>query len=104
MFGMLYSLKDFVKRISPTTPYEGFRHYVTGSYKLNCIETMTGLKILLTTDANVGDIQHDLRELYKVYIEYAVRNPCYKCGEPIQLEMFKDKIDEAVRKLSYFRQ
>jgi hypothetical protein len=103
MFGMLYSLKDFVKRISPSVPsvpcptstcalvgaafsdsaqaltpllvsvfptsthrYEGFRHYITGSYKLNCVESMTGLKLVLTTDVNVGDIQQDLREIYKV--------------------------------------
>ena len=124
--------------------YEGFRHYITGSYKLNCIETMTGLKLVLTTD-NVGDIQQDLRDIYKVrraararytaptllsvprlyrnpppsrpsiltlnfqlppaqlYIEYAVKNPCYTCGEPIQLEMFKDKLDDYIRKLPYFR-
>jgi hypothetical protein len=46
--------------------YEGFRHYVTGCYKLNCVETMTGLKIVLTTDVEVGDIQQDLRDIYKV--------------------------------------
>lgn len=27
---------------------------------------MTGLKLVLTTDVNVGDIQQDLREIYKV--------------------------------------
>eukprot|EP00037_Helgoeca_nana_P037700 m.17160 g.17160 ORF g.17160 m.17160 type:complete len:144 (+) comp9238_c0_seq1:187-618(+) len=103
MFGMLYSLKDFVKRISPSVPYEGFRHYITGSYKLNCVESMTGLKLVLTTDVNVGDIQQDLREIYKIYIKYAVKNATYECGEPIQLEMFKDNLDVFVRKLSYFR-
>ena len=46
--------------------YEGFRHYITGCYKLNCVETMTGLKIVLTTDVEVGDIQQDLRDIYKV--------------------------------------
>mmetsp|Transcript_31329 Transcript_31329/g.82107 ORF Transcript_31329/g.82107 Transcript_31329/m.82107 type:complete len:141 (-) Transcript_31329:132-554(-) len=103
MFGMLYSLKDFVKRISPTVPYDGFRHYITGSYKLNCVETMTGLKLVLTTDVNVGDIQTDLRGIHKLYIEYALKNACYEPGEPIELDVFKDKLDDYVRKLSYFR-
>eukprot|EP00038_Savillea_parva_P026146 m.51756 g.51756 ORF g.51756 m.51756 type:complete len:141 (-) comp7331_c0_seq1:2048-2470(-) len=103
MFGMLYSIKNFVRRISPTVPYEGFKHYITGSYKLNCVETMTGLKVVLTTDVNVGDIQTDLRDIYKLYIEYAVKNPCYELGEPINLDKFKDKLDEYVRGLSYYR-
>ena len=41
--------------------------------------------------------------LSQIYIEYAVKNPCYELGESIQLDMFKDKLDAYVRKLSYFR-
>ena len=63
---MLYSLKDFTKRISPVPIKDGFHHFITGSYKLNFFETLSGLKIVLTTDVNVGDIQQDLRDLHRV--------------------------------------
>jgi hypothetical protein len=39
----------------------------------------------------------------QIYIEFAVKNPCYELGESIQLDMFKEKLDAYVRKLSYFR-
>lgn len=37
---------------------------------------MTGLKLVLTTDVNVGDIQHDLKDIYKVGGEVPLLNPC----------------------------
>ena len=42
----------------------GFHHYCTGSYKLNYFETLSGLKFVMLTDNNVGDIQQELREIY----------------------------------------
>jgi hypothetical protein len=43
----------------------GFHHYVTGSYKLNYLETMTGLKfVMLTDNKSVGDIQKELLYIY----------------------------------------
>lgn len=37
---------------------------------------MTGLKLVLTTDVNVGDIQHDLKDIYKVGGEVPLLNSC----------------------------
>jgi len=103
MFGMLYSLKAFVDRISPVPVVKGFRHYTTGSYKLNFLETLSGHKLVLTTDVNVGDTQEDLRNLHKIYVEYALKNPIYVYGDVIDSELFKDKIDSYIRALHYFR-
>eukprot|EP00050_Salpingoeca_kvevrii_P000632 m.152621 g.152621 ORF g.152621 m.152621 type:complete len:162 (-) comp10166_c0_seq3:206-691(-) len=103
MYGMLYSLKGFVTRISPTPPKFGFQYYKTSSYKLNFFETLTGLKFVLTTDLNVGDISSELREIYsQIYVEHVAKNPLVNLEEPIESELFKERLDRYVRNLSFF--
>uniref|UniRef100_A0A8C4X1N9 Trafficking protein particle complex subunit n=1 Tax=Eptatretus burgeri TaxID=7764 RepID=A0A8C4X1N9_EPTBU len=103
MYGMLFSLKSFIKKLSPTDVKEGFLSYQTSKYKLHYYETPTGIKIVMNTDIAVGNVRDVLQRAYStIYVDFVVRNPLCSLDEPIQSELFKQKIDAFVRGLPFF--
>lgn len=65
MYGMLFSLKSFVAKISPTDPKRGFSCYKTSKYALHYYESLTGVKFILNTDISVKNVRDLLHQLYK---------------------------------------
>ncbi|KAM6452292.1 trafficking protein particle complex subunit 1 [Liasis olivaceus] len=103
MYGMLFSIRSFVSKMSPLDMKDGFLSFQTSKYKLHYYETPTGLKVVMNTDLGVGNIQDILHQIYShIYVEYVVKNPLCNLNETIQSELFRNKLDSFVRALPFF--
>lgn len=98
MYGMLFSIKSFVAKISPLDPKDGFMNYRTTKYTLHCLETPSGLKFVMNTDNQAQGVRELLKKIYgEIYVKYAIRNPMCGIGEPITSELFKNKLDAFIK-------
>ncbi|CAI5952466.1 unnamed protein product, partial [Closterium sp. NIES-65] len=60
-----------------------FHSFRTNTYKLNYLETPSGIKIILVTDPKMSDLRDALKHIYtNIYVEYVIKNPLYVPGEP----------------------
>lgn len=112
MFGLLFSLKSFTAKMDPVSTEKGnlgvpllpgqgcsFHSFRTNTYKLNFMESPSGIKAILVTHPKSGDHRESLRHIYNLYVEYVVKNPLYVPGTPIQCELFNINLDKYVRTL-----
>jgi len=105
LYGMLFSIKSFANKLSPDDMKEGFQSFKTNKYRLNVFETPTQIKFVMNTDTAVTHpiVRDLLQNLYRqIYVEYALKNPLYKVGTPIESDIFAMKLDEFVRSASFF--
>ncbi|TRY64385.1 hypothetical protein TCAL_04024 [Tigriopus californicus] len=106
LYGMLFSIKSFVNKLSPADMKDGFLSYKTSKYRLNYYETPTGVKLVMNTDTTVTHpiVRDLLKSVYgQIYVEYAVKNPMYVLGQPIESELFGVKLDDLVRASPLFK-
>ncbi len=103
MYGMVYSLKSLVGRLSHNTSRDGFMGYTTDQYRLHIYESPSGVKFILNTDHKVPDCRDLLQHLYgKIFVEYVVKDPMYILGSRIDSELFFKKLDEFIKSQTFF--
>ena len=87
MFGLLFSLKQFVLKLQPfphgskTSSYLAFR---TNNYKLHVSETASGLIFLLATEPSSPEMKEQLCQCARVYDDFILKNPAARIGEPAE--------------------
>mmetsp|Transcript_36672 Transcript_36672/g.59268 ORF Transcript_36672/g.59268 Transcript_36672/m.59268 type:complete len:142 (+) Transcript_36672:67-492(+) len=103
MFGLLFSMKAFVNKLSPKPSTEGFHSFRTNAFKLHYYETPSGLRFVLNTDANAGDLRETLKYIYsQIYVPIALRNPLYTPNDPITSDLFSTALQKCIRGLPAF--
>ncbi|XP_056589662.1 trafficking protein particle complex subunit 1 isoform X2 [Triplophysa dalaica] len=103
MYGMLFSIRSFVSKMSPLDLKDGFMSFHTSRYKLHYYETPTGIKLVMNTDLGVQNCRDTLQQIYStLYVEYIVKNPLCVLGESLQSDLFNSKLDSFIRALPFF--
>ncbi|XP_073679830.1 trafficking protein particle complex subunit 1-like [Garra rufa] len=103
MYGMLFSIRSFVSKMSPVDMKDGFLAFQTSRYKLHYYETPTGIKLVMNTDLGVPNCRDTLQQIYStLYVEYIVKNPLCALGQSLQSDLFSSKLDSFIRALPFF--
>lgn len=104
MYGMIFSIKSFLSRLSHKSSKENFLSYTTSKYKLHYFESGTGLKFVFNTDLSVGNLSEELWHMYsKIYVEYVIKNPLILPGEKITSQLFTSKLDAYIQSLPFYK-
>ena len=77
----------------------GIQVFETENFKLNCFQTLTGVKFVLISDLSQcsnGSKEDFLRKVYEIYSDYALKNPFYSLDMPIRCELFDTNLIQAL--------
>ncbi|RLN79458.1 hypothetical protein BBJ28_00023834, partial [Nothophytophthora sp. Chile5] len=129
LFGLLFSLKEFVLKIAPAPSTqqqlvggsdaygavdpsagsggasEGLQRYQTNAYTCHQYETPSGLRFIMMTDNQAGDLGPTLKHIYaQIYVETVVNNPLsdIKSAKPITSQLFRAQLMQYLESLPCF--
>lgn len=134
LFGLLFSLKEFVFKLAPqsassqatpppstsspyasqvpdsgkndASPMEGLQRYQTDAYTCHHYETPSGLRFILLTDNQAGDLSATLRYIYaQIYVDTVVSNPLsdVRNAKTINSQLFRAQLKQYLESLPCFR-
>ncbi len=101
IYGMLFSMKSFVKTLSPKKNDDSLKMFVTSNYKLHYIEFINGLRFLFLTTPKVNYLGEELRNIHKLfYTNLISKNVFINLEEQIKNEIFIEKVSKYIENLN----
>lgn len=75
----------------------GIEKLETETFRLQCFNTLTGLKFVLTADAGTPSLDVVLRMIYELYSDYVLKNPFYELEMPIRCHLFTTHVTNLIQ-------
>lgn len=95
---MFYPLFAIASQLSPEPKSSGIEVLEADTFRMNCFQTLTGVKFMIVADGLQIGIDLLLRKIYELYSDFVLKNPFYSLEMPIRCELFdrnlKDVLDQ----------
>ncbi|KAH0786248.1 Sybindin-like protein [Histomonas meleagridis] len=94
----LHSLHAISVEVSPVQKSSGFTEFECTTWKLSCLQTITGLKFMIFTDLQHSKAQDILHNIYALYTDYVLKNPFYTLDMPVanSCQKFVDEVQTLI--------
>ena len=93
IYGMLFSMKSFVKTLSPIKAKDYLKSFSTSNYKLHYTEFLNGLRFIFITTPSQFEYNEELRNIHKLfYTPLISKNIFSEQEEQIKNEVFLEKV------------
>ncbi|CAG7728219.1 unnamed protein product [Allacma fusca] len=83
---VFYSVFALASQLSPELHSSGIQYLETETFKLHCLQTLTGVKFFLISDPKLQGMDVVVRKIYELYSDYVLKNPFYSLDQPIRLQ------------------
>lgn len=106
VYGSLYSLNELVHRMSAVKPRDGMLTIKTNVFTMHQFRTASGMRFVLNTDNNAGDLRQNMYHIYAmIWVECVVKSPLWSPAsmKPVQSPLFDRQLNSYLEGLSCFR-
>lgn len=88
-----HGLHAIATQIAPVVS-AGIEKLQTDTFKLQCFQTLTGVKFIITATPDTTDLESLLQIIYEIYADYVLKNPFYEMEMPIRCELFNKHLEK----------
>ncbi|CAG7556922.1 unnamed protein product [Fusarium equiseti] len=81
-------------------PSSGLEVLETENFRMQCFNTLTGVKFLLFTDTTQANVDVTIRKIYDLYSDYVMKNPFYSLEMPVRCDIFDRKLLSYIREIN----
>eukprot|EP01041_Mallomonas_annulata_P007545 gene7545-15454_t len=99
MGSTFHGLHAIASQVAPVAS-TGIEKIETDTFKVQCFQTLTGVKFVITATPGTSDMDILLQNVYELYADYVLKNPFYEIDMPIRCELFNRHVDKLIQKLS----
>lgn len=106
VFGMLYSLNEIAGKMASEKSGDGMMVVKTNNFTLHQFATASGLRFVLYTDLNVGNLRMNLYHIYSmIFVECVVKSPLWSplSQDRIDSPLFDKQLSTYVESLPCYR-
>ncbi|KAL4151426.1 hypothetical protein PRNP1_008371 [Phytophthora ramorum] len=98
--GSTFHSMHAIAALAAPTSSGGIDSLETGTFRLQCLQTPTGLKFFITAALGSPDLDVALQTVYELYVDYVLKNPFYELEMPIRCSLFNNGLKTFVDKFN----